>query len=65
MAAADEQLIDRFRRGDAESFAHIVARWDGRVCALAYRLLQDADSAEDVRQAAFLRAYGRLREFNG
>ena len=65
MEASDQELIERSRRGDVGSFARLAARWDGRAFALAYRLTQDAESAEDVKQAALLRAYERLDDFNG
>jgi RNA polymerase sigma-70 factor (ECF subfamily) len=65
MAATDQELIDRARRGDVGSYAHLAARWDEKAYALAYRLLQDVDSAEDVKQTAFLRAFERLGQFDG
>ena len=65
MGATDSELVDRSRRGDVGSFARLAARWDGKAYALAYRLTQDATSAEDIKQTALLRAYERLGEFNG
>ena len=65
MGTTDKELVDRCRRGDIGSFARLAARWDGKAYALAYRLTQDAASAEDIKQTALLRAYERLGEFNG
>lgn len=65
MEASDAELIGRFRRGDKKAFARLAHRWDRRAYALAYRLtLNDAESA-DIKQAALLRAYQGLGEFNG
>ncbi len=65
MDATDRELIDRFRGGDRGAFAGLVVRWDRKAYALAYRLTQDAEAAEDIRQAAFVRAYEGLGRFNG
>ncbi|UCF34100.1 MAG: sigma-70 family RNA polymerase sigma factor [Phycisphaerales bacterium] len=65
MAATDNDLVERICRGDAAGLALLAERYDGEAYALAYRLLQNAATAEDIRQTAFLRAFGRLGEFNG
>ena len=65
MDPSDDHLIARFREGDAGAFAELVRRWDRRVYVLAYRVTGDAEDAGDVRQMAFMRAYGALGSFNG
>ncbi len=65
MEATDAELIGRFRGGDKDAFARLASRWDEKAYALAYRLtLNDAESA-DIKQAAMLRAYQGLGDFNG
>ena len=61
----DAELISRFQRGDARAFATLARRWSRRAYALAYRLTQDANESEDIRQTALLRAHQRLCDFNG
>ena len=63
--ARDAELISRFQRGDARAFATLARRWSRPAYALAYRLTQDADESEDIRQTALLRAQQRLCDFNG
>ena len=63
MDATDADLIGRFRSGDQDAFARLVARWQDKAYALAYRLTLDADESEDIRQTAFLRAYRALDTF--
>ena len=59
----DETLVARAVAGDMVAFASLVERHTGRVHALAYRRLRDADVAEEAAQEAFLRAYVHLAEY--
>lgn len=65
MSDTDAELVSRFRNGDRRAFAHLAARWDQKAYALAYRMTLNAAESEDIRQAAFLRAYQRLGTFAG
>jgi RNA polymerase sigma-70 factor, ECF subfamily len=64
-AAEEGEWIARSRAGDREAFAHIYARYENGVFRHAYRLLEDADEADDVRQETFVRAYQSLSRFRG
>ena len=66
----DQTLVVRARDGDREAFAALVRAVGDRLYALAYRLLRDADQAQDAyqetmvtawRQLAYLRDPGALR----
>lgn len=62
--AQEEQLwILRTLQGDQEAFAQLVQRYQRQVYNLAYRMLGNAQEAEDVAQEAFLRAYQALATF--
>lgn len=50
----DDQLMLRIAQGDAAAFETIYDRHSSRAYSLAYRLLGDRDSAEDLVQDAFL-----------
>ena len=63
VGADDRTLVRRAQRGDQAAFAELVTRHQRYVYNLAYRLLQDADEAEDAAQEAFLRAWRGLRGF--
>jgi RNA polymerase sigma-70 factor (ECF subfamily) len=65
MTWTDEELVDRSRGGDVESFNLLILRWERPIYALAYRVLGREDDARDVCQEAFLRAYRALPGFKG
>ena len=54
-------LVDRARQGDREAF-DALARTVGDQCmAIAFRILRDADRADDAVQAALISAWRQLR----
>jgi RNA polymerase sigma-70 factor (ECF subfamily) len=55
----------RVLAGDLDAFEGIVARWQGRLFALALRLCRDRARAEDMTQEAFLRAFRSLAQWRG
>jgi RNA polymerase sigma-70 factor (ECF subfamily) len=62
---ADEiGLIEQSLRGDQLAFSALMARYTGAVYNLAYRMLGDAQDAEDASQEIFLRAYTHLASFD-
>jgi RNA polymerase sigma-70 factor (ECF subfamily) len=65
MTWTDEELVDRARGGDADSFNQLIARWERPIFALAYRVIGREEDARDVCQDAFLRAYRGLAGFKG
>jgi RNA polymerase sigma-70 factor (ECF subfamily) len=65
MTWTDEELVDRARSGDADSFNQLITRWERPIYALAYRVIGREEDARDVCQDAFLRAYRGLGGFKG
>lgn len=59
----DEVLVARAVAGDVTAFTGLVERYKGRVYALAYRRLGDADVAEEAAQETFVRAYVHLTKY--
>lgn len=55
MAMPDEELLARYKQGDAHAFKELVERYSGSLYNLAFRLLHDPMEAENVVQEAFLR----------
>jgi len=61
----DEDLIGRFRAGDADAFAALVDRHRQRVYNLCLRLLGDAEDAADAAQETFLSVLTKIGQFRG
>ena len=62
---SDPEAVERARKGDHEAFRILVERHQGRVQALALRILRDREAARDATQDAFLKAYAALDRFEG
>ena len=54
-------LVDQAKRGDREAFDMLARTVGDRCMAIAYRILRDADRADDAVQAALIRAWCDLR----
>ena len=65
ISCTDEELVDRSRGGDVDSFNQLILRWERPIYALAYRVIGREEDARDVCQEAFLRAYRALPGFKG
>ncbi|HEY0377095.1 MAG TPA: sigma-70 family RNA polymerase sigma factor [Pyrinomonadaceae bacterium] len=63
--SSDEQIVERALTGDAEAFGEIVRRWERRIFALAYGMLNSPEDARDATQETFLSAFRNLRGFRG
>ncbi len=56
--------IIQAQRGDDESFTHLVEAYQTPVYNLCYRMLGEAESAEDAAQEAFLKVYQNLGRYD-
>lgn len=54
-------LVERAQRGDSEAFDALARVVGDRCMAIAYRILRDADLAEDAVQTALITAWRELR----
>ena len=61
---SDQALVASVLAGDRESFAPLVARYEGPLLRVAESRLGRGDLAEDAVQEAFLCAYRSLHSFN-
>lgn len=64
-AQREEGLIRRIQRGDDAAFDRLVELCTPRVYNLAFRLVGQAEDAQDIAQEAFLRVYHALPRFKG
>jgi len=63
--SAEDQFLDRLRRGDAMAYERLVAEHSGDVYALLCRLTSDPEEARDLTQETFLRAFQSIDRFRG
>jgi len=54
---SDEDLIEKFQRGDLYAYELIVKRYKDQLLNFVYRFLNNHEEAEDVVQETFLRVY--------
>jgi RNA polymerase sigma-70 factor (ECF subfamily) len=56
--------LARAQKGDPEAFSYLVETYQKPVFNLCYRMLNNAEDAEDAAQETFLRAYKSLKHFD-
>ncbi len=61
--ASELALIDRAREGDRHAFGELVLRYRKRVVNLVYRMCGDAETAQDMAQETFVRAWKHLPNY--
>ncbi|HLH81228.1 MAG TPA: RNA polymerase sigma factor [Chthonomonas sp.] len=62
---SEQELAQKCREGNMEAFEELYARCSRAVYRYAYRMLNDADEADDVMQETFVRAFRMLPNFRG
>jgi RNA polymerase sigma-70 factor (ECF subfamily) len=65
VSAEDNRLIADCLKGDTAAFGQLVRRYQDRLYNTVYRLVDNAEDAQDVVQEAFLNAYQSLDSFKG
>ena len=60
---SDRELIDRALSGNRNAYAAILNRYKGMVFSLAFKILQNRESAEEIAQDSFLKAFRALPNF--
>ena len=60
----EKQWLEEALEGNKDSFGKLIEAFQGPVFNLAYRMLGNADEAEQAAQEAFIRAYTRLDSYN-
>ncbi|RIK34670.1 MAG: RNA polymerase subunit sigma-24 [Chloroflexi bacterium] len=65
MYEQEETWVREARSGDKQAFSNLVEAYQRPVYNLTYRMLGNAQEAEDAAQETFLRAYSRLDQYDG
>ena len=61
----EKALISMAKKGDLDAFNQLVIEYQNLAFTVAYRMLNDASTAEDVCQDAFIKAYQKIKLFKG
>jgi RNA polymerase sigma-70 factor (ECF subfamily) len=61
----DAIVLRRAQRGDRDAFVQLMDHYDRRLRSLAYRLLDDRESAIEAMQDVYVKAFGGLPGFEG
>jgi RNA polymerase sigma-70 factor (ECF subfamily) len=61
----DEEVVERVRGGDIDSYEILMRRYNQRLYRVAISILRNHAEAEDVMQEAYTRAYQHLNQFAG
>jgi RNA polymerase sigma-70 factor (ECF subfamily) len=59
----DYQLIQQLKAGNDAAFEELLSRYKKPVLNFVYRLLGNADDADDVAQEVFVRAYRHIEDY--
>lgn len=62
--SAEQQVIAKLKAGDIHALTPLVKAHQHRALHVAYLITQDQAHAEDIVQAAFLRAFDGIRQFD-
>ncbi|MBI2953172.1 MAG: sigma-70 family RNA polymerase sigma factor [Chloroflexi bacterium] len=65
MSIEEDALIAASRKGELQAFNSLVLRYQGIVYNLAYRMLNDGETAADVAQDTFMSALKGINGFRG
>lgn len=61
----DLELVEKVKSGNRGAFSELVKRHQRSVLRLSLRFVKDMDTAQDVTQDAFIKAYEKLASFEG
>ncbi len=64
-AAADEELMERFKNGEDGAFVELYTRYQKRVYAYCLRMVNSHEGAEDLFQEVFVRVSRKRARFVG
>lgn len=63
--SANQEFIERLKRGEAAAFEELVLERSGEIYGLLFRLTENGEEARDLTQETFLRAFQNIDRFRG
>lgn len=64
MYTIEPEVLNQVHSGNQEAFTHLVEAYQRPVYNLCYRMLGDAEEAEDASQETFLRVYKNIKHYD-
>lgn len=61
----EDELVNRFQNGEIEAFNPLVLKYQKKVYNLIYQQIRDRETAKDISQEVFLKAFKALPNFKG
>ena len=61
----EDALVNRFQNGDTEAFNPLVLKYQKKIYNLMYQRVRDQETAKDLCQEVFLKAFKALPNFKG
>ena len=61
----EDALVNRFQSGDTEAFNPLVLKYQKKIYNLLYQRVRDPETAKDLCQEVFLKAFNALPNFKG
>lgn len=59
----EKELVERFQNGEQEVFNELVIKYQGRIYNLVYKYVPNAETAKDLSQEIFIKAFRALPNF--
>ena len=61
----EDELVNRFQNGDVDAFNPLVLKYEKKIYNLMYQRVRDRETAKDLCQEVFLKAFKALPNFKG
>jgi len=62
---SEPELLKRCAQGDTEEFGRLVTHYQDAIFNLVFRMIGNREDARDVTQEVFIKAFRRIRSFEG
>jgi RNA polymerase sigma-70 factor (ECF subfamily) len=60
----DSQIIEKVKAGETELFSELVQKYQNKIFAYVYKIVNHKEEAEDIVQETFIKVYKNLNSFD-